>query len=316
MLTLIYTTTRGLHCLTDGPAAAMSQYDLLAQALLEQTYHDFEVIVVDEVNPLPRSELAWFLGDRVRFMRPRPTPWRQQYAFAPASARNTGLTWARGRVIVALDDCYSFGPYFLERIAALTDRDQYPVIAHRPLGGTAETYVVEAPRELPSAQRHGGLITYPIAAAEVINGWDERFDGVRAREDWDHFDRLRAVGVHFVTDPAIYVTTHPHRPCERRALRCIPLAWHLAQTRLAAGEVRGNAPWSDAELAAWTHCPHASPATDNPGMMCAVNPDGPNCVVYGGTGEPCGPAARELIETYERTPWFDLAVARRQNGVA
>jgi hypothetical protein len=56
MLTVIYLTNRGPYPLT-GPQAGLGQYDLLAESLARQTFTDYEVLVIDRNNPLPRPEL-------------------------------------------------------------------------------------------------------------------------------------------------------------------------------------------------------------------------------------------------------------------
>lgn len=297
LLSIIHVTNRGLYPLTGEEHRSLGQYDLLAQCLREQTWQDFEVIVVDEHNPLPRPELTWWLRDRVRCVRPRVTPWRKLGAFAAASARNTGLVHAHGEVVLTLDDCYSFEPQFLERIAELFERDLYVVPSLHPSQGLA--YLPTGPSPVPADKYGGGMLVFPLEAALQVNGYDERFDGCDRYEDVDFFDRLRRRGVPFVYDPSVYVVGYAHGPRTTRTLRCAHVPWQLALERRATS-LRANEPWTADELQRFESCGRN-------------NPRSRRCLVAGGMCEYDEPELAEaaaIRRGHEAQGMFDLAVAR------
>jgi glycosyltransferase involved in cell wall biosynthesis len=315
--------------------AEMSTYDLLAQSLLDQTYlqhgGDLEVIVVDRTNPLPRRELTHFLGDRVRFFRPRETPWMRLGLFAAASARNTGLVHAGGMhdpcdvTVVALDDCYSMSPRFLERVAAHASEGRY-VVPILPNSLDAEQRF-GAPWRRDTGHHPGGIVAYPLDKAIEINGYDEKYDGASSYEDIDFTARLELAGVQWVRDEAVSATLHAPHGDRVGQPRCSLLIWMLAETRRAAG-----VPWTAAELAAFTSCGRE---LTPPRCWRNVQHD-PRVGLYGGQCdydddlviepekesesvralraayrfEP--EVVRTICTTYETRDWFDLAMARQQ----
>lgn len=310
MISVVHITSRGLYPFIAEADRQLGQYDVLAQSLHEQSLKDFEVVCVDATNPLPRPELTWWLKDRVRFVRPRETPWTRLGAFTAAVARNTGLVAARGDVIVGLDDCYSFPPEFLERVAELAARGLYAVPIIRE---DDAAYQVAGPRPLGplGADRVGcGLLVYPRALALACNGYDEVFE--RPGEDLDLVDRLQRAGVTFVRDPGVYVVAHRHELDRRPKQRCGTLVRHLTAQR---GDTRGNVPWTAAELAVWRRCPHARPSSsaDTAGVtFCGLKPITDSCELPWALPAAALPAALELITTYETRPWRDLAADKDQ----
>ena len=327
MITVLLVTSRGLYPWLDTP---LGTYDLLADSLRAQTLprDDFEVVIVDKFNPPPRRELG-FLGDRVRFYRPRPTPWTERGFFAAAAARNTGLIHARGDVVLALDDGWELGPRTLERVAHHAAAGRYVVPQLRDRGGGVQRF--RAPGmsdDLP-----GGILAFPLAAAVGINGVCERYDGCAGYEDVDFSRRLSAVGVEWARDdPDAHVVGHQHEPRLAQP-RCGLLVWLLNEARRAAGGARallGCEPWSADELAALEGCGRE---LDPPRCARTVKHD-PRVGEYGGQcdydedlafeqeSEPTR-AARvglrrpsalvKLVQrTYEARPWLDLAAERER----
>lgn len=347
MISLLFITNRPLYPMTD---TELSTYDLLAQSLLDQTYlragGDLEVICIDRHNPLPRHELTHFLGNRARFFRPRETPWTRLGLFAAASARNTGLIHAGGAhapsdvTVVALDDCYEMSPRFLERIAAHAAEGRYvvPVLHNGPdaeqrFGGPFRL----GRYNLQDTTHHpGGIVSYPLAAAIAINGYDEKYDGCSCYEDIDLTARLELAGVSWARDEAVVATAHTHGPRTGQP-QCALLVWFLTEARRGAGgpdALRGNTPWTPAELAAFGTCGREltpprcwrtvrnEPPVGEYGGQCDYDPDVVWSLEHEDTEveraereaylfEP--EVVREIRTTYETHPWFDLAMARRDS---
>lgn len=297
MLSVVYITHRGLYPITDGPGKALGQYGVLAQSLLEQRYGDFELLVVDQENELPRHELAT-LKQPVRYLRPRVTPWLDRNTFCANSARNTALVHARGSTVVTIDDCFSLPPQYLEAIAKLAAAGTYtaahivdPSWPERPNGS------------IPADQYGGGILSYPLEAAIEVNGMDERFDGAYSGGDIDFFQRLRLVGVDFVRHPDVYVTGYPHGRRNCTYYRCHHLAWEMAQERHRRGDLEGNVAWSEPERQVWETC-------GRPGVCAILSRRArvkTRCIFTEPEDELTVAARRE----YESTRFFDLREERR-----
>jgi len=342
-ISLLFCTNRPLYPMTD---TELSTYNLLALSLLDQTYKGpLEVICIDRHNSIPRRELTHFLGDRVRFFRPRETPWTRLGLFAAASARNTGLMYAGSThepsdvTVVALDDCYEMSPRFLERIAAHAAEGRYvvPVLRNGPdaeqrFGGP---FRIGRNRLVDTTYHPGGIVSYPLHTAIAINGYDEKYDGCSCYEDIDLTARLELAGVQWVHDEAVVATAHPHGPRVGQP-RCALLVWMLAEARRAAcgpDALQANAPWTPEELAAFTTCGREltpprcwrtvrnEPPVGEYGGQCDYDPD----VVYDPEHDDTETeralraayrfepeAVREIRTTYETQPWLNLALARQQ----
>ena len=334
MITVLVVTSRGPYSWLDTP---LGTYDLLARSLTEQTLPrgDFEVVVVDKFNQLPRRELTSIAGLRARFLRPRPTPWTERGFFAAAAARNTGLIHARGDVVLALDDGWELGPRTLERVAqhAAAGRFVVPQLRDRD-GGVQRFRAPGMSDDLP-----GGILAFPLAAAVGINGVCERYDGCAGYEDVDFARRLSAVGVEWARDdPDAHVVGHRHAPRGAQP-RCGLLVWLLNEARRARGGARallGCEPWSADELAALEGCgrelepPRCArtvkhdPRVGEWGGQCDYDED----LVFDPDQE--SERARrmrvgfrhpsELVKliqrTYEARPWLDLAAERARARAA
>ena len=301
MLTVAYITSRGLHPLTK---LGLGQYELLAQALAAQTddagrpFTDYEVVIVDKDNPLPRPEVALACRDAVggvTCLRPRATPWTRMGAFAPNAARNTALCHARGDVVVGLDDCFEPGPRYLWRTAQLAAADVYAVATLRS-ADDGVAYGEQPPGPVAPAALVGGLCAFPLAAAVALNGWDERFDGCSGG-DVDFTWRLRLAGVRLARHPDVAATGHDHGGRAAAHPRCWRVVCALGDARRAAGALRACEPWTAAERAAFATCGQ-----------------GEDC---GYTGFPCDregaqepSLTHEIMVGYEAQRWFDLAAAR------
>ena len=341
MICLLFCTNRGLYPM---PGTSLGIYDLLAQSLLAQTYlldgGAFEAIIVDKLNSLPRRELTHFLGDRVTFVRPRPTPWQlHPGAFAAASARNTGLIYAGGDrdprdvTVVALDDCYEMSPRFLERIAAHAATTPPSYVVPHLTGGLDREQRFGAPWGLDTGHHPGGIVSYPLDRAIAINGYDERYDGAAAYEDFDFTARLELAGVRWVRDEAVVASLRAPHGARSTQPKCGLLVWTMNHERRACGGVdalRANLPWTADELHSFETCGRQK----NPprcwrtvrtvarvgeiGGQCdygdnlnADEDDEPESARTARLALRVEPEAVRSIRTgYETRPWFDLAAER------
>lgn len=291
MISVLYITARTVDCVAG--AATANQYELLAAALRAQALHpdEWELVVVDLLNELPRPELAW-LGDRVTFCRPRATPWDALNAFAPAVARNTALLAARGEYVFAVDDRVSFGPEMLAGALGYLRSGQ----CFAPMWVAPGDNFVESD-EVQIDELCGGDTAYPRALAVRLGGHEERFVGCLGLEDWEFSRRMTRNGGRFVRDThrALRVTCYKQiRHDAPRRSRVDTLRCPYAVDLLVRDQARANRPWTAAELACFTS-PLCTFLTKN--VTC-----GPRDKHCGYRRRPTAPV-RRIMEEYESHPF-------------
>lgn len=247
MISVVYVTNRGPYPLIDERLKHLSQYDLLSDSLRAQRHSDFELICVVRDFQGPRHELRW-LGDRVRFVPPKASPWDDLHAFNPSAARNTGLYLARGEVVFFLDDCTTFGPNLLGQIAAraMVGESLVPVYV-RPDGSLWHWH---------DATHCGGIVSVPRQVCIDAGGWEERFAGTVSQEDWEFSQRMSRNGVVFFQSDEATVKLERHEPRSGQNYHRCP----HAVKKLVEGQTRANGKWTLEQLRVFTAptCPFAN----------------------------------------------------------
>ena len=286
MVSFVYITDRPLLAFLAPELRGATQYDVLAASLSKQR-GDYELIVVDKHNVLPRPELA-ALGSRVRYARPCWSPW----ALATTVARDTGLNLASGDAVVGLDDCASFDGGLLEAVERHAALGEFLVPA--TVAPDVPPPVLDGPRVLC-----GGILAYPRALAIELGGHEYRMAGGDAYDDWEFSRRLTRAGVRFVYDRGTVVRLHQHVSVVRPVARCAHLVyWLLRESRKA------NQPWTAEQLAGLSGaCPFRRDGCELIHAEC-------DCAV-----RPTAEAVRAMRE-YEYLPQTDLRCVRPANVVA
>lgn len=320
MLTVLVATARTPRCYTHHPE--WDQFDNLARYLGEQTYRDFELVVVTPFADEVKQTLTGRV-ERFTVVQPRDTPWRRAKMFAVASARNTGLSHARGAWVLTIDDCTEFAPDFLRRVVDWADQGYAVSVMYRqPDGkihdgrwpdfqkraGSKQSITIRGEAG-PTPQ---GYISFPMSAAVAVNGYDElRFDGARGLEDMNFARRLMVHGVPFVMDRNIIVALHNHIGYPKEVIdnedqnaRCCNTA-HMFAKMGEANRVR----YTPEEKQKILHCMYW-----RDDGKCGYHKFVHACAYprWAKDGHPV--ALRVLLNDEEEL--FDLAAARRANGIS
>jgi glycosyltransferase involved in cell wall biosynthesis len=237
-----------------------SIYDLLRLSIANQTYEGpLEVIVADtEVDRLSReASSSWGPAERVVL-----TKQVQHDRIAISGARNTAAAYARGELLVFVDDCIELLPSFLEASAELYARGKIPTrvlfstsaplpsrkIPTRTLlrDGTFEDVDPVwrnqgCPTDLTEwglSGQAGGVFVVPRDVFLYFNGFDENFDGNWGCEDqefWARIDRAKLPRVGRA-DLAVLCWAHCRTPLRGMVRRCRELyaQWAYGSPRLDA----------------------------------------------------------------------------------
>jgi glycosyltransferase involved in cell wall biosynthesis len=178
------------------PAYNQARYlGLAIQSVLDQTYADFEVVVVDDGSTDATAQVAQGFSDR-----------RVRYVFQSnrglSAARNTGLRNSSGRLVTFLDSDDEFLPDKLSWLAALFDQQpdlglaagQAVLIdeAGQPTGQPFASRLATDPAQLVLGNPlHVGSVLLRRDWQEKVGYFDER---LRSYEDWDMWLRLALAG--------------------------------------------------------------------------------------------------------------------------
>ena len=163
------------------------------QSVLDQTYTDFEIILVDDGSTEDLTPLQQLADERIRYVR--------QANKGVSAARNLGLDLARGRYIAFLDSDDLFMPDKLEKQVTCMEQRPDVVISHTSyqLMSREGEYI----KDMPSGKLFSGKV-YPliyvkpnIAPSTVMIRRDALDDTVRFREQI-HLGEDLLFFVHFV----------------------------------------------------------------------------------------------------------------------
>ncbi len=179
------------------PAYNQAQYLAQAvQSVFEQSYSDYEIIVVDDGSTDNTPATAARFGDKIRYIR--------QENRGLAGARNTGIRAAKGNLIGLLDSDDQWQPAFLQTMVSLAEAHPQAAVYYSgaqcmDAGGKPLPQVLgttAAPVDTPQAMYHTLLrANFIIPSATVLRraAIDKAglFDRqLRSCEDWDLWLRL------------------------------------------------------------------------------------------------------------------------------
>lgn len=202
--------------------------DWSLQSLNQQTFSDFEYIIVDGYYHRPgRKEYVVGLieelgvGFPVLHIPDKASRWKGQRPCI-ANARNTVLLFANGQYIVHADDCCKMRNNWLERHYMWLSKGYLSAgswIGCQSTGPNGECFegIYGPEQRLKSMSGHGevnnqwlygGNFGYIVEAALSVNGFDEWYDGEIGLEDMDFGERLARKGYKTMFDPGCLVEYH------------------------------------------------------------------------------------------------------------
>jgi len=276
-----------------------SVYDVFRASVVNQTYDGpIEVIVADAVPERLQREGAvggWGRADRVVFTRQV-----QHDRIAIAAARNTAAAYARGDLLIFLDDCVELMPSFVEAAVDVHASGKVPTRVAIRVGPVVEVDATWRDQGCPTDQRTwalsgqaGSVFVLGREAFFALNGFDENFDGNWGCEDqefWARVDRSKLARVGR-SDLAVLCWAHTRTPLRATLRRCRE---QYAQWAYRSDRVAANRLLSDAALAELRAAPPCSAMCD----LCAA------------------PDREQQIESYRVIPAdFDLRALSRIYGV-
>lgn len=228
---------------TDRPLLHRSEsvYDVFRGSVANQTYDGpIEVVVADTDAVRLRREGAvggWGRADRVVF-----TTQALHDRIAISAARNTAAAYARGELLVFVDDCVELMPSFVEAAVDVHASGKVPTrVAVRvgPVVDVDPTWRAQGcpmdKRTWPVSGQAAAVFVLAREAFLALNGFDENFDGNWGCEDqefWARVDRAKLPRVGRA-DLAVLCWAHARTPLRATVRRCRELyaQWAYRSTR-------------------------------------------------------------------------------------
>jgi glycosyltransferase involved in cell wall biosynthesis len=182
--------------------------DFTVDSVLEQTYRDVEIIIVDDgsTDEFTINKLAQYNKPGIRVVHQK-----QGY---PAAARNNGFRHSKGEYILVIDADDLLEKTFLEKAVGVltTDHSMGAVSSYvlkfghndciwRPMGGGIENFKYKI--------NCGSAALVRRKAWEDAGGYNESF--IENYEDWNFYIDItkRGWGIHIIPELLFYYRTKP-----------------------------------------------------------------------------------------------------------
>lgn len=176
--------------------------DEAVTSVLDQTYQDFEILIVDDGSTDP--ETIRLLDN---YVRPKTTVFRTANR-GLAAARNFLVARARGKYLCSLDADDRLRPQFFEKTLSAIEGDPSIsfVSTHLQMFGTEERVWPSVPRcDLATLLAEDTVITPALvkaSAVRAVGGYDEHMPA-QGDEDWDLWISLVEAGHRGVILPEV-----------------------------------------------------------------------------------------------------------------
>lgn len=223
-----------------------SVYDVLQSSVCHQNYSGpIEVIVAD--TDIERIRREWQTREWNRVERVVLTSQVRHDRIAIAGARNTAAVYARGDLIIFVDDCTELLPNFVTAAVELYDSGYIPNAYVVQIGEVIHVDHTWRNQGCPTDRqvwfRKGqtpGVFVVPRGLFLALNGFDENFDGNWGCEDCEFWTRLDRLNVTRACRPDLGAIRWAHgaTPGRVRIRRCRELyaQWAYRKMRVAANQ--------------------------------------------------------------------------------
>lgn len=193
------------------------QFEWALESLKSQTFTDFEYIIIDSFYDKRNDVVARIIRDHdlsfpIRYIKDKPSRWKNKRP-ALCNARNTALMFADSKYIVFHDDNCKMPQDWLGRHLNWLEQGYLVAGSWIPYENGSIIYdrqdtrleTVDKPKAVSGGWLYGTNFSFPLCAAEDINGFDELYDGEIGQDDIDFGVRAERKGYKIMYDPTCYV---------------------------------------------------------------------------------------------------------------
>jgi hypothetical protein len=193
-------------------AKAEPRFDLLVPSLC--CSQPFELIVVDlnlGYEPVRGQQLEALVAGRfpLTHVAPKPSRWQgpdritNRDCWAVQNARNTAILRAQAQRIYWVDDCSFLLPEALDLHCDLPEDVALAVGWSSDKRRDTRRLHWRRRQLIPGEYAWSNNLSYSMAAANVVQGYDEAYDGAPRCGDTDCGIRMERIGVKLLYDPTI-----------------------------------------------------------------------------------------------------------------
>lgn len=187
------------------------KFDWAINSLKNQTFKDFEYIIIDGYYNDRKDAIRKFLKDQdvsfpIIYLKDKPSRWKGKRP-AVCNARNTALTFANGEYIVYHDDECKMPTNWLERHYKWLRQGYIVAGSWKGCDNRWEHryHLIKEPGTVIGGWLYSCNCSFPLKVAMDINGFDEELDGEMGQEDINFGIRATRKGYKIMYDPFCYV---------------------------------------------------------------------------------------------------------------
>jgi hypothetical protein len=209
-----------------------SAFWAVVQNLARQTFKYFELVYVDryfERNAKVFRQWEGTFPVKHVPIHPAHRYWYDQNHLFICAAKNTGIIYADGELLITCDDAEIFPEHFLQAYwTYYMNEGRYLHPYHRrfrtirtrmgkivyPIEGAISASNARVPDEEVQRHENGGWLyagtSFSLEHGLAINGFNERMDGTKSLEDCEFGIRLQRTGGKFVRDKDVWLAIIEH----------------------------------------------------------------------------------------------------------
>lgn len=211
-------------------------------SLAEQTYTNFEVVLVDNGSDVAIAQQIKALASNYTFcnyiyLNTKGLIWNKSYAI------NVGVNAAKDATIMIVDVDLLFAPDFLQKIATLHFDNSYYnykcLYLPQNYNNNEHNWASYNSSQLPNSGLSTGLVVAAKKDFVALNGYDEYYQGWGLEDD-DFCNRLTAYGLtQTYLNHQHYISLHQYHPV---SYANVPTTWyiHLLQYTHATTTITRN----------------------------------------------------------------------------
>lgn len=208
-------------------------FDLAVKSLKNQTYKDFEWIIVYEPNVELQST------DEIKNYKWVPAPPKKAHSNLSAS-NNEGLRNCTGDYVLFYQDFIELEPDTLEKLVANIDDETFITTATiNPDGNKDQRYTgIDTLREIKPAEWEENVGMAPMKVLKELGGYDEGYDEGWAWNNVNVAERAELLGCTFLIDESISprLEFHIKEPDADKTLELNYLRHEMTMREIAIGK--------------------------------------------------------------------------------
>jgi len=234
-------TARGDYAMLGLPNIHIFEY--CASALRNQTFKDFEWVIADVLHDTRSDYFQKHPEDfPVQHVSVKPNVWTKRGLVAISASKNTCLLYAKGEIIVFIDDCCWINETYLEDILKEIQPDHLITNPYEVYNGEILKGKENLLKEKKQIGGSYGNVSLYLERYLELNGYNELFDGNRGLEDCEFSVRVIKHGMKIFKIPNYtrFQNHNAYPSLKEPGVKCCRLAEFISNKRIKYGILKAN----------------------------------------------------------------------------